>query len=67
MEVEGDVVKAQFHEAAWSSPLWSCHVGSDADFPAIYADLFGERTFNNSKGGWGYDYFTSYALPDFIG
>ena len=41
--------------------------GSDADFPAIYADLFGERTFNNSKGGWGYDYFTSYALPDFIG
>ena len=41
--------------------------GTDADFPAIYADLFGERTFINSKGGWDYEYFTSYALPDFIG
>lgn len=41
--------------------------GTDADFPAIYADLFGERTFDNSKGGWAYDYFTSYALPDFVG
>jgi hypothetical protein len=41
--------------------------GTDADFPAIYADLFGERTFDNSKGGWEYDYFTSYALPDFVG
>ena len=41
--------------------------GTDADFPAIYADLFGERTFINSKGGWAYDYFTSYALPDFVG
>ena len=41
--------------------------GSDADFPAIYSDLFGLRTFNNTAGGWSYDYFTSYALPDFIG
>ena len=41
--------------------------GTDADFPAIYADLFGERTFINSKGGWDYEYFTSYALPDFVG
>ena len=41
--------------------------GTDADFPAIYADLFGERTFEPSKGGWDYDYFTSYALPDFVG
>ena len=41
--------------------------GTDADFPSIYADLFGERTFINSKGGWAYDYFTSYALPDFVG
>jgi len=41
--------------------------GSDANFPAIYADLFGERTFDPSKGGWDYDYFTSYALPDFVG
>ena len=41
--------------------------GTDADFPAIYADLFGERTFDPSKGGWAYDYFTSYALPDFVG
>jgi hypothetical protein len=41
--------------------------GSDVDFPAIFADLFGERTFNNSKGRCGYYYFTSYAMPDFIG
>ena len=33
--------------------------GTDADFPAIYADLFGERTFDPRKGGWDYDYFTS--------
>ena len=41
--------------------------GSDADFPSIYNDLFGLRTFNNTASGWSYDYFTSYALPDFIG
>ena len=41
--------------------------GIDTDFPAIYSDLFGLRTFNNTAGGWSYDYFTSYALPDFIG
>ena len=41
--------------------------GTDADFPAIYANLFGECTFDPSKGGWDYYYFTSYALPDFVG
>ena len=41
--------------------------GSDANFPAIYSDLFGLRTFNNTAGGWSYDYNTSYALPDFFG
>ena len=41
--------------------------GTDADFPAIYNDLFVERTFNPSQGGWDYNYFTSYALPDFVG
>ena len=41
--------------------------GIDADFSAIYSDLFGLRTFNNSGGVWIYDFFTSYALPDFIG
>ena len=40
---------------------------SDADFPAIYADLFGERTFDNRKGGWSYQYLTSYGLPEFGG
>ena len=40
---------------------------TDADFPAIYADLFGERTFDNRKGGWSYEYLTSYGLPDFGG
>jgi len=41
---------------------------SDADFPAIYADLFGERTFDNSVGGWSYEVFTSLNdLPDLVG
>ena len=41
--------------------------GTDADYPAIYADLFGERTFDKSNGGWSYDYLTSYGLPEFLG
>lgn len=69
--IDAEVLKGHAADLAlWgveTIALWCCHIGSDADFPAIYADLFGERTFNNSKGGWGYDYFTSYALPDFIG
>ncbi|MDA7434472.1 DUF4347 domain-containing protein [Synechococcus sp. AH-601-L23] len=40
---------------------------SDADFPAIYADLFRERTFDNRKGGWSYEVFNSFGLPDFLG
>ena len=41
---------------------------SDADFPAIYADLFSERTFDNSSGGWSYEVFTSLKdLPDLVG
>ena len=40
---------------------------SDANFPAIYADLFGNRTFDNSTGGWSYDVFNSFGLPDFLG
>ena len=40
---------------------------TDADFPAIYADLFGKQTFDNSDGGWGYDYLTSFGLPEFGG
>ena len=40
---------------------------SDANFPAIYADLFGNRTFDNSKGGWSYEVFNSFGLPDFLG
>ncbi len=31
------------------------------------ADLFGNRTFDNSKGGWSYDVFNSFGLPDFLG
>ena len=41
--------------------------GSDANFPAIYSDLFGLCTFANTGGGWSYDYITSYGLPDFTG
>ncbi len=41
---------------------------TDADFPAIYDDLFGKRTFDNSDGGWSYQVFNSFAdLPDFLG
>ena len=40
---------------------------SDADFPAIYADLFGNRTFDNRDGGWTYEVLNSFGLPDFLG
>ena len=38
---------------------------TDADFPAIYGDLFEEQTFDPANGGWRYDVQTSYSLPDF--
>ena len=38
---------------------------TEVDFPAIYGDLFGERTFDNRSGGWSYEYLTSYGLPEF--
>ena len=41
--------------------------GTDADFPAIYADLFGEHTFDNHNVGWSYENLTSYGLPEFAG
>ena len=40
--------------------------GTDADFRAIYGDLFGERTFDSTKGGWSYEDFSSYKLPEFL-
>ena len=41
---------------------------SDADFPAIYADLFGKQTFDNSDGGWSYVVCNSFVnVPDFLG
>ena len=40
--------------------------GTDADFLAIYTDLFGERTFDDNSA-WSYEYNTSYALPEFGG
>ena len=46
--------------------LWSCRVGADAGFVAIYTDLFGERTFDDTSA-WTYKYNTSYALPEFGG
>ena len=40
---------------------------TDADFPAIYADLFDERTFDPSQGGWGYQKSNSLQdLPSFL-
>ena len=38
---------------------------TDADFPAIYGDLFEEQTLDPANGGWRYDTETSYYLPDF--
>ena len=51
------------------------HIADDINSPIlrIFAYLlinpaqFGERNFDPSKGGWDYEYFTSYALADFIG
>ena len=40
---------------------------TDADFPAIYSDLFKEKTFDPSSGGWSYQVQTSYGLPEFGG
>ena len=40
--------------------------GSEANFPAIYGDLLGNRLFN-SDGSWSYDWSGSYELPDFAG
>ena len=40
---------------------------TDADFPAIYSDLFKEKTFDPSSGGWSYAVQTSYGLPEFGG
>ena len=40
---------------------------SDANFPEIYADLFGKRTFDNRDGGWSYEVFNSFGLPDSLG
>lgn len=41
--------------------------GTDADFPAIYEDLFCAFRFDKTDGGWGYDYRTSFGLPEFGG
>ena len=38
---------------------------TDADFPAIYGDLFEQQTFDPANGGWRYDVQPSYGLPDF--
>ena len=37
--------------------------GSDANFPAIYSDLFGLYTFASTGGGWSYDYPPVTACP----
>ena len=40
---------------------------TDADFPAIYGDLFSDKTFDPSSGGWIYAVQDSYGLPEFDG
>ena len=37
---------------------------TDADFPAIYGDLFEQQTFDPADRGWRYDVQPSYGLPD---
>ena len=39
----------------------------NVDFPTIYEDLYGDKTFDPSKGNWSYAYETSFGLPDFLG
>ena len=39
---------------------------SDADFPAIYDDLFGKCTFDAANGGWSFKSYASYTLPEFL-
>ena len=41
--------------------------GTDADFPAIYDNLFRDQTFNPANGSWSYSLQTSYGLPEFSG
>ena len=40
---------------------------NDADFPVISTDLFCKLTFDNCDGGWTYEVFNSFGLPDFHG
>ena len=40
--------------------------GTNADFRSVYGDLFGERTFDPTNGGWSYKNFSSYKLPEFL-
>ena len=40
---------------------------TDVDFHAIYGDLFSDKTFDPSRGGWSYAVQTSYGLPEFGG
>ena len=59
--------KSDVPESAVQVQVMGMGESSDANFPAIYSDLFGERTFDNRKGGWSYEYLTSYGLPEFAG
>jgi len=58
--------KSQQPERAAQVQAMGIGDGTDADFRAIYTDLFGERTFDDN-GAWSYEYNTSYALPEFGG
>ena len=59
--------KADDTETAVQVQVMGMGDGTDADFPAIYADLFGERTFDPSQGGWGYQQSNSLQyLPSFL-
>ena len=40
---------------------------TDANFPAIYGDLFSDKMFDPSSGGWSYAVQDSYELPEFDG
>ena len=40
---------------------------TDANFPAIYGDLFSDKMFDSSSGGWSYAVQDSYGLPEFGG
>jgi nucleotidyltransferase substrate binding protein (TIGR01987 family) len=60
----------QGDETVWMAMIRSRNLTSHTYNPAVaieIADLFSEKTFDPSSGGWSYQVQTSYGLPEFGG